>query len=245
MYVIIYGYCLVLCIIIHGPTPCAGAAGPSVRGAGGPSAEGPLREGLAHEEGVGPGPGPAHEGINSYSAQEGINSKGRQYNWYTTSYFTRIHTSLSISDLIKYISIYICIYTHLHISLSISVCCIYIYLYLISWRHAEWQWLDINCFKALCTKYCLLSPSTCYNAFGTQPLIPSTWYQVVCSSFLDSTMTEYQVLVSKPLSARIRSYVLLNHAQLNNQYDIMCVYFWLGFIFFFGGSERGQGYIIL
>ena len=25
---------------------------------------------------VGPGPGPAHERINSYSAQEGINSKG-------------------------------------------------------------------------------------------------------------------------------------------------------------------------
>ena len=25
---------------------------------------------------VGPGLGPAHEGINSYSAQEGINSKG-------------------------------------------------------------------------------------------------------------------------------------------------------------------------
>ena len=45
-----------------------------VRGAGGPSAEGPLRDGLA--DGAGPGPGPAHEGIDSYSAQEGINSNG-------------------------------------------------------------------------------------------------------------------------------------------------------------------------
>ena len=34
--------------------------------------KGPLREGLAH----GVGPGPRHEGIDSYSAQGGINSKG-------------------------------------------------------------------------------------------------------------------------------------------------------------------------
>ena len=41
-------------------------------GPGGRPSEGPLREGLAH----GAGPGPAHEGIDSYSAQDGINNKG-------------------------------------------------------------------------------------------------------------------------------------------------------------------------
>ena len=56
-----------------GPAPCAGAirrwAGWEVhRGAGGAS------EGPAH--GAGSGPGPADAGINRYSAQEGINSKG-------------------------------------------------------------------------------------------------------------------------------------------------------------------------
>ena len=51
------------------PPPCAGPW------EGRPS-EGPLREGLAHGGGVGPGPGPAHEGIDSYSVQSGINCKG-------------------------------------------------------------------------------------------------------------------------------------------------------------------------
>ena len=50
------------------PRLICGAAGPSVQGAG-------LSEGLTHGAGPGPGQGPAHEGINSYSAQEEINSK--------------------------------------------------------------------------------------------------------------------------------------------------------------------------
>ena len=45
------------------------------RGARGRPSEGLLREGLPSTWG-GAGPGPAHEGMNSYSAQEGINSKG-------------------------------------------------------------------------------------------------------------------------------------------------------------------------
>ena len=58
------------------PPPCAGAAGPSVRGAGGPSVRGAPQRGPSTWGGVGPGPGPAHDGMTSYTAQEGINSKG-------------------------------------------------------------------------------------------------------------------------------------------------------------------------
>ena len=70
---------LPLLLIPSGPgpgrAPCAGVAGPFVRGAGGQCAVGPLRNGPAHAVAPGPGPGPVQEGVDSYSAQEGINSR--------------------------------------------------------------------------------------------------------------------------------------------------------------------------
>ena len=88
-----------------GPVPCAG---PSLRGPldgrpPGPSdgrPRGPRTRG--GRVGPDPGPGPAHEGIDSYSAQEGINSKG---------------------NIIKYrtlFNIYIYIYIHIYIYLYIN-----------------------------------------------------------------------------------------------------------------------------
>ena len=52
--------------------PLCGA--PRTDGPPAPRTDGPAAP--AHGEGLGPGPGPAHEGIDSCSAQEGINSKG-------------------------------------------------------------------------------------------------------------------------------------------------------------------------
>ena len=58
------------------PHPMCGARGRPSDGPGGRPSEVPLREGLAH--GAGPGPGTAHRGINIYSAQEGSNSYSAQ-----------------------------------------------------------------------------------------------------------------------------------------------------------------------
>ena len=52
-----------------------GPRGRPSEGPDGRPSEGPHRGPITLGE-VGPGPGPAHEGIDSYSAQEGINSKG-------------------------------------------------------------------------------------------------------------------------------------------------------------------------
>ena len=63
------GYCPSLGRIAIDPPRGRPSEGP-----GGHPSERPLREGLAH--GAGPGPAPAHEAMNSYSAQEGTNSQG-------------------------------------------------------------------------------------------------------------------------------------------------------------------------
>ena len=58
------------------PRPMCGGRGAVSRGAGGVVHRGARGASKGPAHGAGPGPGPAHEGITSYSAQEGINSKG-------------------------------------------------------------------------------------------------------------------------------------------------------------------------